>query len=69
MGKGIGRALFTHAAMRAAALGAHCLTIEADPNAEPFYRHLGAVRIGSTTSEIEGQQRELPLLAFDLTTL
>ncbi|MBA3651051.1 MAG: GNAT family N-acetyltransferase [Chthoniobacterales bacterium] len=69
MGKGIGRALFTHAATRAAALGVFRLTIEADPNAEPFYRHLGAVRIGSTSSKIEGQHRELPLLAFDITTL
>jgi GNAT superfamily N-acetyltransferase len=37
MGQGIGRALFRHAAERAAARGALSLTIEADPNAEPFY--------------------------------
>jgi GNAT superfamily N-acetyltransferase len=67
IGHGIGRLLFTHAAERAAARGARSLTIEADPNAEPFYRHMGAVRFGVLASEVDGQRRELPLLAFDLT--
>lgn len=66
MGQGIGRALFLHAAGRAAALGASSLTIEADPHAEPFYQRMGAVRVGATTSEIGGRRRELPLLVFDL---
>jgi GNAT superfamily N-acetyltransferase len=66
MGRGFGRALFQHAAARAAALGAHSLTIEADPNAEPFYLHLGAVRVGAVATEIEGQRRELPILEFRL---
>jgi GNAT superfamily N-acetyltransferase len=66
IGQGIGRNLFTHAVERATLRGARRLTIEADPNAEPFYLHLGAVRIGATTSEIDGHRRELPLLAFDL---
>ncbi len=66
MRRGIGRRLFQHATERAAALGAPRLTIEADPNAEPFYRHMGAVQIGTTTSEIEGRRRELPLLAYEL---
>ena len=67
IGHGIGRLLFTHAAERAAVRGAHRLTIEADPNAEPFYRRMGAVRVGVLSSEIDGQPRELPLLALDLT--
>ncbi|MBA3544595.1 MAG: GNAT family N-acetyltransferase [Chthoniobacterales bacterium] len=67
MGTGIGRALFTHAAERAASLGADRLAIEADPNAEPFYLHLGAVRTGTVVSEIEGCRRELPILEFSLT--
>ena len=66
IGQGIGRCLFAHAAGRAALCGARCLTIGADPNAEPFYRYLGAVRIGATPSEIDGRSRELPLLTFDL---
>ena len=67
MGRGFGRSLFSHAAARAAERGALCLTIEADPNAEPFYKHMGAVRSGVIRSEIDGRARELPLLRFDLT--
>ena len=66
IGQGIGRTLFRHAAKRAAARGAVSLTIEADPHAETFYRRMGATRIGTTTSEIDGCRRELPLLIFDL---
>ena len=64
MGQGIGRRLFAHAAEQAIMHGAPCLTIEADPHAEAFYLHLGALRIGLTTSEIKGRSRELPLLEF-----
>ena len=67
MGQGIGRALFRHAAERAAARGALNLTIEADPNAEPFYRRMGAVRSGVIATEIDGRRRDLPILTFDLT--
>lgn len=67
IGCGIGRALFQHAAERAVTLGALGLTIESDPNAEAFYRHMGAVRIGQVMSEVAGRRRELPLLEFDLT--
>jgi GNAT superfamily N-acetyltransferase len=66
MGQGIGRTLFRHAAERAAARGVLSLTIEADPHAEPFYQHMGATRVGTTTSEIDGCRRELPLLILDL---
>ncbi|MEP7248910.1 MAG: GNAT family N-acetyltransferase [Spartobacteria bacterium] len=67
LGKGVGRALFSHAAEQSRASGARCLTIEADPNAEPFYLHLGAVRIGFTQTTAAGEPRQLPLLNFDLT--
>jgi predicted N-acetyltransferase YhbS len=67
MKRGLGRKLFQHAAVRAAALGANCLTIEADPHAEPFYLHLGASRSGTVASEMEGERREIPLLTFPLT--
>ncbi len=46
IGTGIGRALFDHAVRKAAALGATILSIEADPNAEGFYRRMGARRVG-----------------------
>ena len=67
IGRGLGRSLFSDAAARAIEHGALCLTIEADPHAEPFYKHMGAVRTGVITSEIDGRARELPLLRFDLT--
>ncbi len=68
MGQGIGRRLFEHAAARAAARGATCLTIDADPQAEPFYLRMGAVRVATIPSAIEGVARELPVLTFALTT-
>lgn len=68
MGQGIGRALFRHAAQRAAALGASTLTIEGDPHAAPFYRRMGAVPAGHSTTEYEYGSRKLPLFVFDLTT-
>jgi GNAT superfamily N-acetyltransferase len=67
MGQGIGRALFRHAAERAAARGAFSLTIEADPNAEPFYQRMGAVRSGVIATDVEGRCRDLPILTFGLT--
>jgi len=42
------------------------LEISADPNAEGFYRHMGAVRIGEIRSEIEGQPRVLPRMKLEL---
>ena len=66
IGAGIGRALFDHAVRRAAALGATTLSIEADPNAEGFYRRMGARRVGENVYEIEGHRRELPLLFLDV---
>ena len=66
MGHGFGRRLFAHAAAYAAERGALSLTIEADPNAEPFYRRMGAIRDGTRESQIDGQIRRLPLLRFVL---
>lgn len=66
MGRGVGRALFQHAVTQAVARGARCLTIESDPHAEAFYRHMGAERVGILRREIEGRPRELPLLRLDL---
>ena len=66
IGTGIGRALFDHAVRRTAALGVKILSIEADPNAEGFYRRMGARRVGENVYEIEGHRRELPLLILDV---
>ncbi|MEU1487335.1 GNAT family N-acetyltransferase [Streptomyces sp. NPDC005752] len=61
IGRGVGRILFEHTMAQAGRLGFEALTIDADPNAEPFYTAMGAVRIGATPSgSVPG--RELPLL-------
>ena len=60
IGSGVGRALLDDALAQAAARGIVELRIEADPNAEPFYRSRGAVRIGERVSAATG--RALPLL-------
>jgi GNAT superfamily N-acetyltransferase len=63
IGKGIGRTLFEAAAALAARQGGVSLSILADPSAAPFYRHLGAVRIGEAPSDaIPG--RLLPLFEY-----
>lgn len=66
IGQGIGRRLFEHATAAATSLGFARLTIDADPNAEPFYLAMGATHIGATPSgSIPG--RMLPLLAITIT--
>ena len=66
MGSGIGKRLFDHAIKAAESLGASSMEIESDPNAEGFYKRMGARRIGEIASEIEGMPRLLPLLVVDL---
>jgi GNAT superfamily N-acetyltransferase len=44
-GVGIGRALWQHAVITARDLGATAITLDADPNAEPFYLRMGAVTV------------------------
>ncbi|MFL6289726.1 MAG: GNAT family N-acetyltransferase [Thermoanaerobaculia bacterium] len=66
MGKGLGRLLFEHARAVAGSAGASGLAIDADPNAEAFYLHMGAVRVGEIRSEIDGQPRVRPLLRLCL---
>jgi GNAT superfamily N-acetyltransferase len=63
IGTGIGRMLFRHAADRARAAGGHALRWEADPNAVPFYEHMGADTVGTVTSE---WGRTLPVMQVEL---
>jgi GNAT superfamily N-acetyltransferase len=66
IGRGIGRLLFEHVIATARKLGFVRVTIHADPNAEPFYQAMGAIRIGTTPSgSIPG--RVIPLMAVTLT--
>lgn len=60
IGSGVGARLFGHAVATVAALGGLALRIAADPNAEGFYRKMGAVPAGRAASRPEG--RTLPVL-------
>ena len=61
IGSGLGRVMWQDAMAAAAAAGFEHLKIGADPNAEGFYRKMGAEPIGETPSEsIPG--RTLPLM-------
>jgi Acetyltransferase (GNAT) family. len=66
MRRGIGRGLFEHAVSQARQLGFDSIKIEADPNAEGFYKRMGARRVGATISRVEGEVRELPRMEFQL---
>jgi ribosomal protein S18 acetylase RimI-like enzyme len=68
MHRGIGRALFEHAAEQARNLRVQTIKIEADPNAEGFYQRMGTERIGTRVNEIDRQTRELPLLEFRISS-
>lgn len=46
LGSGYGRQLWDHAVQTARSLGVTEITLDADPNAEPFYRHMGAETVG-----------------------
>jgi GNAT superfamily N-acetyltransferase len=69
MGHGIGRALFRHAVDQARELRHRSFLIEADPNAEAFYKKMGAHQVSAISTEIEGRLRELPLLRYDIETI
>jgi ribosomal protein S18 acetylase RimI-like enzyme len=64
MGRGIGRGLFEHAVLETRNLGFDSINIEADPNAEGFYKRMAAIRVGTSVREVEGEPRELPLMQF-----
>jgi GNAT superfamily N-acetyltransferase len=66
IGQGVGRQLLEHAAQTAQSLGATELLIEADPNAEGFYLHMGARRVGEIVSRLTGTDRVLPQLTYPL---
>ena len=66
IGTGLGRRLFEHAMRRATELGARSVVIESDPNAEGFYRRMGARRTGENVYEMEGRTRVLPVMVVEL---
>jgi ribosomal protein S18 acetylase RimI-like enzyme len=66
IGKGVGKALFVHAAELSRQRGYKVLRLEADPNAIGFYERMGMHKIGERQSEVEGQPRILPLMEMNL---
>jgi len=65
MGTGVGRSLWEAAVVLARSLPFDELRFASDPNAEPFYVHMGARRTGFAPSEVV-DGRTLPLMAFGL---
>ena len=66
IGTGIGRALFDHAVRKAVSLGTEVVRIESDPNAEGFYRRMGARRVGEISYPTDSQKRTLPVLVVEV---
>lgn len=65
IGTGIGRLLFESAVADARDAGARALVFESDPNAEPFYVHLGARRTGRNQA-LSDPKRLLPVMQYIL---
>lgn len=66
IGCGVGKRLWHHAVEFARRTGHAHFMIESDPNAEEFYLHMGARRVGEIMSQVSG--RSLPLLRFECPT-
>ena len=73
MGTGVGKELFIHAMQSAAKQNISEVEISSDPNAEDFYKKMGAFQIGDVSSETPDQEagnpRKLPRLKVDLNSL
>jgi len=65
IGTGVGKELFIHAMQTAAKQNILEVGILSDPNAEGFYRKMGAHQVGETISEIDGKPRSLPRLTVN----
>jgi len=66
IGKGFGRLLFDRACAMATDSGRDTLEFVADPNAERFYIHMGAIRAATECSNILGVARILPKMIYQL---
>jgi GNAT superfamily N-acetyltransferase len=65
IGKGYGKELWDYAVKLARSLGFSRIVLTADPNAEPFYAHQGAVRVGEKASPV-CSDRVLPVMEYIL---
>jgi ribosomal protein S18 acetylase RimI-like enzyme len=62
IGTGVGKELFLHA-MRAGTRDVSEVQISSDPNAEGFYKKMGAHRIGEVRADMDNKPRTVPRLA------
>ena len=65
IGTGVGKELFLSAMQKASELRLQSVEISSDPNAEEFYKKMGAYRVGERTSELDGEPRILPRLIIE----
>lgn len=63
MGQGVGRRLWRHAVAEAAAMRRVELVLQSDPQAEGFYRAMGAERVGESESTVT-PGRMLPTMRY-----
>ena len=63
IGSGVGKELFVHAMQRAASRNVSEVEISADPNAEGFYKKMGAHRIGDVQADMDDKPRTIPRMA------
>jgi N-acetylglutamate synthase-like GNAT family acetyltransferase len=64
IGSGVGRKLFTHALQLAAEHDIAEVEITSDPNAEGFYKKMGARRIGEVRADMDENPRSIPRLSI-----
>ena len=65
IGHGYGKQLWRHAVATATDLGGEVLDLQSDPQAEGFYRAMGAQRVGESPSTVF-PGRLLPLMRYSL---
>lgn len=63
IGKGFGGKMFQNLKEKVKQYGSHSIVFDADPNAAPFYEHMGCRIIGQTLSE---WNRFIPKMRIDL---
>ena len=65
IGTGVGKELFLHAMRRAAGRNVSDVEISADPNAEGFYKKMGAHRIGDVQADMDDKPRTIPRMSVN----
>lgn len=64
IGAGVGKELFIHAMRRAASRDVSEVELSADPNAEGFYKKMGAHRIGEVRADMDENPRTVPRMSI-----